>query len=207
MIGPENQSVHNRPCILNWSVHAASTAANTTGKYSGRHPAITALIATFSTVHSTNVGGTIATRSSGCRLVPVSIRATRSSVGGTMGNPSDQPRSNIASNSSSRVANSTRRLCIVVPPNLTAKPSAKLGSTDSDPHPGRVSGSSIPKSSTPDKASQSGRLHPTVLAISLPSCTYIKVGTVSTSKCHDILRSWSCCLESTVSGNVGSSWV
>jgi hypothetical protein len=35
---------------LNDGSHAASTAASTTGKYSGRHPAMTALIAIFSTV-------------------------------------------------------------------------------------------------------------------------------------------------------------
>ena len=51
--------------MLNSSVHAASTAASTTGRYSGRQPAITALIATFSTVHSTRSGGTTATTSSG----------------------------------------------------------------------------------------------------------------------------------------------
>ena len=54
--GPENQVVANRPCMLNSSVQAASTAARTTGRYSGRHPAMTALTATFSTVHSTRSG-------------------------------------------------------------------------------------------------------------------------------------------------------
>ena len=43
--------------MLNSSVHAASTAASTTGRYSGRQPAITAFTATFSTVHSTRSGG------------------------------------------------------------------------------------------------------------------------------------------------------
>ena len=73
----------SKPCMLNSSVHAASTAASTTGMYSGLQPAITALIATFSTVHSTRSGGTIATTSSGSRVVPASIRSTRSGVGGT----------------------------------------------------------------------------------------------------------------------------
>ena len=181
MIGPENHKVHRRPCMLKWSVHAASTAANTTGRYSGLHPAITALIATFSTVQELSVGGTIATISSGCRSVPVNMRATRSSVGGTTGRPSDHPRSNIASNSSSRVANSTSRLWVKRSPNFRSSESAKSGSTDKDPHPGRISGRSLPSSSTPDIASQSGRLHPTVRANSTPSCTNINVGTVSMS--------------------------
>ena len=56
--GPLKQVVASRPCMLNSSVQAASTAASTTGRYSGRQPAITALIATFSTVHSTRSGGT-----------------------------------------------------------------------------------------------------------------------------------------------------
>ena len=91
--GPTGIVVASRPCMLNSSVHAASTAASTTGRYSGRHPAITALTATFSTVHSTRSGGTTATTSSGARVVPASIRSTRSSVGGTTGRPSVQPRS------------------------------------------------------------------------------------------------------------------
>mgnify|MGYP003342025118 CR=1 FL=1 len=40
------------PCRLYFSVAAARSAASTTGKYSGRAPAITALTATFSTVNS-----------------------------------------------------------------------------------------------------------------------------------------------------------
>ena len=65
--GPTGIVVASRPCMLNSSVHAASTAASTTGRYSGRQPASTALTATFSTVHSTRSGGTTATTSSGAR--------------------------------------------------------------------------------------------------------------------------------------------
>ena len=78
--------------MLNSSLHTASTAVSTHGRYSGRQPAITAAIATFSTVTSTRSGGTVATTSSGARVVPVSMRSTRSSVGGTTGRPSVQPR-------------------------------------------------------------------------------------------------------------------
>ena len=79
--------------MLNRSVHAAWTAARTTGKCSGLHPAMTALIATFSTVTGTRSGGTTAMTSSGARRVPSSMRSTRAGVGGTTGRPSVQPRS------------------------------------------------------------------------------------------------------------------
>src|SRR3954470_2050586 len=99
--GPLNHVVASSPCMLNSSVHAASSAASTTGRYSGRHPAITALIATFSTIAGTRLGGTTATTSPGAREVPSSIRSTRAGVGATTGSPSVKPRSNSASASSS----------------------------------------------------------------------------------------------------------
>ena len=97
--------------MLNSSVHTASTALKTTGRYSGRHPAMTALIATFSTVAGARLGGTVATTSSGSRDVPWSMASTRVSVGGTTGSPSVQPRSHMASISSSISARCTRRDC------------------------------------------------------------------------------------------------
>ena len=97
--------------MLNASVQAPSSAANTTGRYSGLQPAITALIATFSTLHSTRSGGTIATTSSAARFVPSSMASTRCGVGGTSGKPSLQPRSNRLSKGSSLAASSTRRAC------------------------------------------------------------------------------------------------
>ena len=42
--------VAETPCRSKASSHTASTAATTTGRYSGRQPAITALTAIFSTV-------------------------------------------------------------------------------------------------------------------------------------------------------------
>ena len=140
IIGPEKYVVASRPCMLNSSVQAASTAASTTGRYSGRQPAMTALTATFSTVHSTRSGGTTVTTSSGSRVVPSSIRSTRASVGGTTGSPSVQPRSKRASNSSSRAASSMRRLRSTLPLKRTASSSARFGSTLSEPHPGRHGG-------------------------------------------------------------------
>ena len=135
--------------MLNSSVQAASTAARTTGRYSGRQPAMTALTATFSTVHSTRSGGTTVTISSGSRVVPSSIRRTRASVGGTTGRPSVQPRSKRASNSSSRAASSMRRLRSTLPPKRTASSSARFGSTLSEPQPGRQSGRSGPEAADP----------------------------------------------------------
>ena len=86
--GPTGIVVASTPWMLNSSVHTASSAAITHGRYSGLQPAITALIATFSTVTSTRSGATTATMSSGARVVPSSIRSTRCSVGGTTGRPS-----------------------------------------------------------------------------------------------------------------------
>ena len=43
--GPTGIVVASSPCMLNSSVHTASTAVSTHGRYSGRQPAITAAIA------------------------------------------------------------------------------------------------------------------------------------------------------------------
>src|SRR5882724_4185220 len=59
--------------------------------YCGKQPAITALIAIFSTVAGAQRGGTTPITSCGSRLTAASICATRSSVGGIIGNPSVQP--------------------------------------------------------------------------------------------------------------------
>jgi len=50
MSGAEKWVDEDMPCRLKAGSHAASTAASTTGRYSGRQPAITAFTATFSTV-------------------------------------------------------------------------------------------------------------------------------------------------------------
>src|SRR5712692_5067920 len=60
----------------------------TTGKYSGKQPAITALIAIFSIVAGAHLGGIGPMTSCGSRFVPPSILSTRSGVGGTIGSPS-----------------------------------------------------------------------------------------------------------------------
>src|SRR5690606_21220958 len=70
----------------------ARTAASTTGRYSGRQPAITAFAATFSTV-ATPFSGSRAPRLAVCGSgTQESISSTRPIVGGTIGSPSVQPR-------------------------------------------------------------------------------------------------------------------
>src|SRR5258706_6859429 len=70
-----------------------STAATTTGKYSGLQPAITALIATFSALITTARSRMMPTWWSGASRAPSSMTRTLASVGGTTGRPSDQPLS------------------------------------------------------------------------------------------------------------------
>ena len=80
--------------VLPRALTPVAARARITGKYSGRAPAITAFTATRSTVYSQAsrkwVGRIRPTTSSGRRLVPASMAATRSSVGSTMGRQSVQ---------------------------------------------------------------------------------------------------------------------
>ena len=78
----------------------SSSAAMTTGRYSGLQPAMTACVATLRTVATSSQGGTGVTTSSGALDVPASMRSIRSSVGVTTGRPSDQGFSRKNSNSS-----------------------------------------------------------------------------------------------------------
>ncbi len=179
------------PWALNSAVQAASTAASTTGRYSGRQPAITALTATFSTVQSTRSGGTTATTSSGALDVPASMASTRSGVGGTTGNPSDHPRAYIHSHSSSAAASSRRRDRSTLPPKRTSSTGRIVGSTVSDPHPGRHGGRSADAARTTAEASgpknplHSSRDQPTIRPVSAPPARRMTVGTVSMSAAHD----------------------
>ena len=127
------------PWTLNSSVQAASSAVMTTGRYSGFAPAITALMATFSTVAGAMFGGTCATTSCGSRPVPRSIRRTRSGVGGTTGRPSVSPWSNRNSCTSSCSAISITRDASA-PLRRAASLAATCGSTLRAPQPGRRSG-------------------------------------------------------------------
>lgn len=201
--GAESHVVASSPCALNSVVHAASTAASTTGRYSGRHPASTALTATFSTVTGTRLGGTTATTSPGSRAVPSSIRSTRACVGATTGSPSDQPRPWRASASSCSAVSSTVRECSDAPRVRTSSSSARSGSIVRDPQPGRCSGRSGPSPSTPVSSSHAGRDQPGVRATSAPPANRTSVGTVSMP---DARLTSSAVSSRAFAGDVGSSW-
>src|SRR6266540_1543575 len=74
------------------SAHA-SRAAHRRGITAAGAPAMTALIATFSTVQRPLRGGSSARRSSGKRFDAATYSRTNSSTGGTSGSPSPQPAS------------------------------------------------------------------------------------------------------------------
>ena len=166
---------------------------------------MTALIATFSTEHSARFGGTIATMSSEFLDVPASIRFTRDSVGGTTGNPSLQPRSCIASISSSREAISTWREINVLPPNFISSSSTRSGDTDSEPQPGLWSTRPGARFSISSNLSHSFLFHPTNLSTSLPLTTRIRVGTASIPLCQLKDNSLSSRTHSAEVGKDGSS--
>ena len=144
--GPTGIVVASRPWMLNSSVHAASTAASTTGRYSGLQPAITALIATFSTVHSTRSGGTTATTSSGARVVPVEHpqhaclgrRHDGQAVGPA---PVEQRLGLVLERRRARPGGCAGP----TPPKRDGELVDDVGSTDSEPQPGRMSGRSAPE--------------------------------------------------------------
>jgi hypothetical protein len=74
--------------------------------YSGRQPAMTALIAIFSTVARPSCGATSPISSRPSRPLARTAACTRASVGGTTGSPSVTPRAKRASMASS---SATRR--------------------------------------------------------------------------------------------------
>ena len=81
------------PWYANSVQQSPRSAATTTGAYSGRQPAMTALIATLSAV-TIVLRPAISPRISWpCRPAPASMAATVASVGGTTGRPSVQPAS------------------------------------------------------------------------------------------------------------------
>ena len=80
------------PLRLNSGRAKALTAAASTSKCSGRHPAITAFTAMMRRVASPRRGSKAAMTSSGF-ATPSSMASTLSGVGGMIGSPSPQPRS------------------------------------------------------------------------------------------------------------------
>ncbi len=69
--------------------HKASSAASTTGAYSGRQPAITMLMASTSRVRLPQRGGTRLKRRPASPPSAATTAATFSGVGGTSGKPSE----------------------------------------------------------------------------------------------------------------------
>ena len=205
-MGPEKYVVQSRPCMANSGASAASTTARTTGMYSGLQPAITALIATFSTMHGALFGGMAPTTSCGSRVVPRSMRSTRTGVGGTTGSPSLQPREKQSSCSSSGECTSMVRASRGGDPNATSRISGMPGSTLFEPQPGWKSGSAVPSGSSPVTRAHSARSQPTVRSASAPSSTRMRVGTVSMPRRHECSRVRSS-TGSSPGGNAGSSWV
>ena len=91
------------PCSRYAGSHMASTAAATTGRSSGRQPAITAFTATFSAVMTRPRTGSTPRIDSGSSSASSRLRRTSSGVGGTIGSPSVQPlrpKSSLASKAS-----------------------------------------------------------------------------------------------------------
>ena len=84
--------VPDTPIRANSGSQIASTAATTTGMYSGRQPAMTALMAIFSTVARPRRGATCPISSPPSRPLARTAACTRASVGGTTGSPSVTPR-------------------------------------------------------------------------------------------------------------------
>ena len=143
--GPTGIVVASTPCMLNSSVHAASTAASTHGRYSGRQPAITALIATFSTVTSTRSGGDLATTSSGRAVVPSQHPQHpllgRRDDGQAVGPAAVEQRLDLVL----ELGELDRGASAGPPPPKRARSSStRSGSTLSEPQPGRITGRSAP---------------------------------------------------------------
>ena len=107
--GPETMSMRAQGCVvacaphaLTWGSSIASAAAISTGRAVALHPAMTALAATASTVAWAMRGGTGPSDVVGEWSVPVSIRSTRSGVGGITAMPSLHPWASAQSWNSSR---------------------------------------------------------------------------------------------------------
>ncbi len=77
------------PCRLKAGEQSASMAARTTRAYSGRHPAITMLIASTSRLSVPQRGGTRASTYPASPPRASTIASTFAGVGGTTGSPSE----------------------------------------------------------------------------------------------------------------------
>ena len=101
------------PCISVRSKagsHTARTAATTTGMWSGVQPAMTAAMATFSTVAAPSIGPICPSTRSPSSPVASTMRSTRAAVGTMTGRPSVQPSSWSCSTAAYSSAASSRSL-------------------------------------------------------------------------------------------------
>ena len=147
--------------MLNSSVHAASTAASTTGQVlgpaAGHHRVDRDLLDRALDEVGRHDRDDVVGRARRAR----DMRATRSTVGGTSGRPSLQPRAYIASASSSASPSSTRaRAAASARSRATSRASTTSGSCVREPQPGRQSGRRRPRPSTPVNASHWLRSQP-----------------------------------------------
>src|SRR2546428_11431914 len=89
--------VPDTPTGESWGSQIALTAGMTTGMYSGRQPAITALTATRSTEARPLAGATRPISSSPPRPPAATVAPTHPAVGGTTGKPPVTPRATSSS--------------------------------------------------------------------------------------------------------------
>src|SRR3954470_23644806 len=160
---------------------AASSAARTTGKYSGRQPARTAHAATRSSVASPMPGGTSPSDWRGSR--PPSIASTRERVGGTTGSPSVHPRSNMSSISSAAPALSMSASISSSYVDLAAQPGFVRGGSSGIP------GAAAPTAShaSPTSADSAAASHPTTVPATDPSpSSRTVVGRLSSPYARDV---------------------
>src|SRR5438552_10598309 len=109
------------PCSVNAGSAIARNAASSTGMYSGRQPASTALIATFSAVIERRRVASTSTTSSGACPAAARNRRTAGAVAGTTGSPSVQPRSKQVSIASGQSATSCSAAASAMGTSLPAR--------------------------------------------------------------------------------------
>src|SRR5690348_7215409 len=105
--------------------------------YSGLQPAMTPLMAIFSTLACAHLGGTAPIISWGARFVAASIALTRSSVGGMIGKPSPHPFSSKKACAAQRSSGISKRsacsAAVVIGLFLHASDAGLLASTRKNP--------------------------------------------------------------------------
>ena len=191
--GPTGIVVASRPWMLNCRCTPPRPRRARPAGIRACSPPCTALIATFSTVHSTRSGGTTATMSSGAgRAVEhaqhprFGRRDHRQAVAPTR----DRTSPPLSSSSS---ASSTRRAlaagALEPDPQTVDEIAGRRTASRSRAHVGQVGAEAARRrSASPTRRAT----QPTMRSPSTPSSTRSSVGTVSISWCYDTARSASC---------------